>query len=124
MSVTIAQARDAEATDRILRGLPDWFGIEEAIDQYVRDTDDERLDSIIAYDRQVPVGIGLVRWPQPRSAEVHLLAVEAGNRRSGIGALLIQAVSDYARRHGAELLSVHGRTIVRERAIRTDSTLL
>lgn len=111
MPATVTQVRDAAATDRILRGLPDWFGIDEAIDQYVRDADDEQFDSFIAFDGRTAVGVGLgvclVSWPQPGSAEVHLLAVDARHRRSGIGALLIQTIADHTRRRGAKLLTVH-----------------
>ena len=105
--MSVAQARDAAATGRILRGLPDWFGIEEAIVEYERDTDDDRLDSFIAFGDQTALGVGLVSWPQPRSAEIHLLAVDAASRRSGIGTILVQAIVDHARKHGAKLLSVH-----------------
>lgn len=107
MTVTVGHGRDAAATARILRGLPEWFGIESAIEGYLRDTDNEALDSYLAIDGGIVVGIALVSWPLPSSPELHLLAVDAGHRGQGIGRLLVGSVAENVRHRGARLLSVH-----------------
>ena len=37
MTIRPMQRGEAETCEQILRSLPDWFGIEEALVQYVRD---------------------------------------------------------------------------------------
>lgn len=49
-------AQDAE---RILRTLPSWFGIEEALQEYVQDV--ERLPTFVARDGQTIVGFITIR---------------------------------------------------------------
>ncbi|CAN5237166.1 hypothetical protein BH11ACT2_BH11ACT2_14590 [soil metagenome] len=55
--VEIDRRQDPDATDRILRSLPEWFGIEEAIQHYVLSA--ARLDSFLAVRDGEVVGVAL-----------------------------------------------------------------
>ena len=48
------QSGDEHACERILRALPDWFGIEESLRRYVEDT--KRYPTILAADGDEPSG--------------------------------------------------------------------
>jgi ribosomal protein S18 acetylase RimI-like enzyme len=91
-------------TERILKLLPEWFGIEAANRGYVADA--SRLPSFAAFDGDEVVGICLVRHHTPVAAEIDLLAVPPALHRHGIGRALVDAVVDRLRRDGVRLLQV------------------
>lgn len=96
--------RDPVAVERILRALPDWFGIEEAILEYTRDA--ARMPTYLArWDGQV-VGTALVRRHFPESAEIHLIAVDPAWHRRGVGRALLAAAEQDLAADGVVLLQV------------------
>ena len=93
----VRDRRDPAAVQRLLRALPDWFGIEASTQEYVADA--ERLPTDLAYadDQEPAVGALLVNRHYPESAEIHLMAVDPAAHRRGVGrALLAAALSDLA----------------------------
>jgi GNAT superfamily N-acetyltransferase len=90
--------------ERILRALPEWFGLEEALVGYVRDAD--RLPTVVARAGDEIVGVCLIRRHTPVAAEIELLAVPPELHRHGIGRRLIERVVDDLRGDGVELLQV------------------
>jgi GNAT superfamily N-acetyltransferase len=90
--------------ERILRALPDWFGIEESLLGYVRDA--EQLPNVVARAGDAVVGVCLVRRHTPVAAEIELLAVAPDLHRHGIGRRLIERAVDNLRADGVELLQV------------------
>ncbi|WP_436532303.1 GNAT family N-acetyltransferase [Actinoplanes sp. HUAS TT8] len=101
---TIERRSDPSATGRILRALPSWFGIEEAVLDYVDDA--AVLPSYLAVRDSETVGVALVRRHFPESAELHLIAVHPQVRGTGVGSLLVAAVEDDLRADGVRLLQV------------------
>lgn len=102
--VTIEAGSDAAATERILRALPDWFGIESAISDYVAAAG--RLPGLVARLGAEVVGVALVERHFHESAELHLLAVAPEHHRSGIGRRLVAAAVTALEADGAALLQV------------------
>jgi GNAT superfamily N-acetyltransferase len=101
------------AVERLLRSLPDWFGIESAITEYV--TMARELPAYLAWpgtrhrvgeDDQHPVGALLAARHFPQAAEIYLMAVEPGMHRRGIGRLLVGALEADLVADGVELLQV------------------
>ena len=102
--MTVVELDDPEERsrlcERILRDLPEWFGIEEATAAYVRDVTglptfgigDDALLSLTLHT--------------PRSAEVHVMAVRRARHRQGLGTALLAAAEDYLRALGVEYLQV------------------
>jgi len=89
----------------ILRALPDWFGIEEAIVQYVGEID--RLPTFLAVgpgDRVL--GFLSVRQHTPYAAEVYVMGIRSEAQRQGLGRALMAAAEDYTRGLGVEYLQV------------------
>ncbi|MBA2415729.1 MAG: GNAT family N-acetyltransferase [Geodermatophilaceae bacterium] len=106
MSDVRVERRNApDAVERVLRGLPDWFGIDEAIRGYVGDA--ARLPSYLAVRDGSVAGIALLKRHFPLSAEVHLLAVQQNAHHQGIGSALLSAMEDDLSREGVQYLLVH-----------------
>jgi catechol 2,3-dioxygenase-like lactoylglutathione lyase family enzyme/GNAT superfamily N-acetyltransferase len=89
---------------RILDALPTWFGIPEAVDDYVAVAD--RTPSVIASVAGVDVGIVTVIRHSPYAAEIHLMAVVPEHHRHGIGRTMLGHVEAGLARDGVEFLEV------------------
>ncbi len=100
-------ARDPVAVRRILESLPAWFGIPEAIDEYVVAAANETYASTLAVEAEEVAGVALVKRHFPESAELHLLAVAAEARGHGTGRALVDHVARSLAADGCEYLTVH-----------------
>ena len=94
-----------DVVDRLLRALPDWFGIESSIVEYVDAA--RRLPTILAHGEEgEAVGVLLYEKHFPETVEVHLMAVDPAWHRRGIGAALVAETERLVRVDGARLLTV------------------
>ncbi|WP_439592401.1 GNAT family N-acetyltransferase [Microbacterium sp.] len=97
---------DPQATERILRSLPAWFGIEDAIVDYAAKS--TVLESYVSEDEHGDVvGVALFERHFPQSAELSLIAVHADHRGGGHGRKLVEAGEEALRRDGCQYLEVH-----------------
>lgn len=104
MTICAIRSNEAALCEAILRMLPDWFGIEESLVQYVRDC--ERWPTWIAWDGANPIGFVTYRPHFPKSGEIHCLAVVPQLHRTGCGRALVEHVADHARGGGVQFLQV------------------
>ena len=88
----------------ILRSLPAWFGIEEATEQYIEDTD--RLPTWLAWAGSEVVGFLTIRQHSEHAAEIHVMGVRPDMHRRGVGRVLVQRVEADLRGNGIEYLQV------------------
>jgi XTP/dITP diphosphohydrolase len=88
----------------ILRALPEWFGVEEAIRRYASEA--ESLPMFAAMEAGQAVGFVTIRRQTADSSEIHALGVRAGWHRRGIGRRLLAQAAIHARGHGAAFLVV------------------
>jgi GNAT superfamily N-acetyltransferase len=88
----------------LLRLLPDWFGIEEAILGYEREI--EHLPTFLAKKDEDVLGFLSLKRHTPYSAEILVMAVHPGVQRGGIGRALVEAAEGYARGLGVEYMQV------------------
>lgn len=70
----------------ILADLPEWFGIPEATDAYVRDVEALQMFACIVEDRAI--GFIALKLHNPFVAEAHVLGVKRKWHRMGIGRAL------------------------------------
>ncbi len=93
-----------QIADRVLRALPDWFGIEEALAEYVGQSQDMWLWA--AYAEGTPVGFLSLRQHNPYTWEVFCMGILQNFHRQGIGSRLVAAAERYCGEHRAEFLTV------------------
>jgi ribosomal protein S18 acetylase RimI-like enzyme len=92
----------ADRCEPVLRSVPEWFGIEEAIIEYLEVV--ERLPTILCTTSEEAIGFMSVEQHFPRSFELHVLAVRPEWHRHGVGrALLVEAENHVASSGGGFL---------------------
>ncbi len=101
--VALHETRSA-VCERILRSLPDWFGIPEAIADYARDVASLDTFGVIAADREI--GFAAVKVHNAHTGEIHVMGIEAAYHGRGLGKRLIAAVEEYLVRGGRRYLTV------------------
>jgi len=95
---------DAAACEEILRALPEWFGIESSIVQYVKDV--QAMETWVAEDAERVVGFITLRRHSKRSVEIQVIAVLASHHGRGVGRALVEHVEPGLRREGVALFHV------------------
>lgn len=104
--ITVLRRADPSGVDRILRLLPDWFGIGEAIVDYVEKA--RSLDSYIAVNEDDwTVGVALITRHFSESAELTLIAIHPLYQSSGVGRALIRFVEQDLRENDCRYFEVH-----------------
>jgi ribosomal protein S18 acetylase RimI-like enzyme len=88
----------------LLRMLPDWFGIEEAILDYERQI--EHLPTFLAKEDGRVLGFLSLKQHNPFAAEILVMAVHPQAQRGGIGRALVEAAEAHARGLGLEYMQV------------------
>lgn len=104
VSIRALLAGESAICERILRALPDWFGIESSLVSYANDT--ERMPTWLAVRGDEIAGFVTVRRHFPRAAEIHCMAVLPQHHRSGIGRRLVSFVAARCLDEGVEYLQV------------------
>lgn len=88
----------------ILRLLPDWFGMEEAILDYEREI--EHLPTFLAKADGSVLGFLSLKQHTPYAAEILVMGVHPDVQRGGIGRALVDAAEAHARGLGVEFMQV------------------
>lgn len=83
------------ACDQLLRSLPEWFGIESSIRDYVREV--EQMRTLAVCDDGLVVGFLALRPHNDTTMEIHVMAVHPDYHRRGIGAWLIHRAEEELR---------------------------
>src|SRR5436190_24279908 len=106
--MTVEEIADAEEKQRIcasiLRELPQWFGIEEAIERYVRTA--AELPMLVVKNGDGAAGFLALKRHSPHAAELYLIGVRPKLHRRGIGTALLETAEDELVADGVEYLQV------------------
>jgi GNAT superfamily N-acetyltransferase len=95
--------REAEC-EAVLRSLPGWFGIEEALVGYAKET--ARSPTFAVVDENVVIGFLTLRQHFERSWEIHCIAIRAESRTRGLGTELLNHAERWLIDRGADYLQV------------------
>jgi len=104
LAVRALTGAEKPGCEAILRALPDWFGIEEALADYVRDI--AVMETFGAFESDVLIGFLTLRQHFPESAEVHVMGVRQERHRRGIGRALLTHAESWLREQGVRWLQV------------------
>ncbi len=98
------QLNTAAVCTPILRSLPDWFGIEDAILNYSLEID--RLPTWLACESGQVIGFLSLKQHNPYSAEVYVMGVLQQAHHNGIGRAFMAEAEAWLREQGVEYLQV------------------
>lgn len=97
-------AEKEQITNRILRDLPEWFGIESAIKQYVNTVGPMHM---IVYEADGGVvGFSVLKTHNEHAGEIYVTGVLKPYHRRGIGRKLINGHIDEAKKRNLKFLQV------------------
>ena len=88
----------------ILEALPDWFGVPESREAYIRESGGQLL--FAAYDADLPVGFICLKETGKDTAELSVLGVLKEYHRKGIGRALFLQAKEAAIGRGYSFLQV------------------
>jgi GNAT superfamily N-acetyltransferase len=99
--LAVEEPRERSAVCReVLEALPEWFGIEDAVRQYVRDV--AELPTL-AVGRDAFLSLKL---HTEAAAEIYVMGVRPERQGQGLGTALVEAAEDSLRAGGIEFLQV------------------
>ena len=90
--------------ERILRDLPQWFGVETALRGYAADAG--VMPNFVAADGEETIGFLTLREHNPDTVEINCIAVVPGRHREGIGAALCDAAAYWWSARGGRIMQV------------------
>jgi ribosomal protein S18 acetylase RimI-like enzyme len=93
-----------QSCEEILRSLPDWFGIEEALVQYIQDLRD--LETFVTETEGRVSGFMAIRTHNRFSSEIHVIGVRPEFHNQGMGRALICHGEKLLRARNVEFLQV------------------
>jgi GNAT superfamily N-acetyltransferase len=98
------QLRLESQCEVVLRSLPQWFGIEEALRMYVADT--ARLPTFALSEHGAVVAFLSLMQHFPESWEIHCMAVHSNARHRGHGTALLAHAEQWLAEQGVKYLQV------------------
>ena len=99
-----AASEKRRITRGILEALPDWFGIEESREEYIRKSAD--LTFYAAYDGNQPIGFICLKETGKDTAEICVMGVLKEYHRKGVGKALFEEAKKAAVHAGYSFLQV------------------
>lgn len=82
----------SNVTDRILRKLPEWFDIEEAIVEYVEGVKDTKF--YVAYDLEKPIGFISIKHNTKYTSEIYVIGVLKEYQGKHVGKSLVEVANN------------------------------
>jgi ribosomal protein S18 acetylase RimI-like enzyme len=108
-TVTVAEVHSPSERSRIcaeiLRELPGWFGLADAVEAYVRDVADLPV-VVVTTDDGAPAGFLALKDHGPSASEIYVMGVRPGLHGRGLGTALVTAAEETLRARGVEFLQV------------------
>lgn len=93
-----------EITNYVLRKLPEWFGIEEAIVEYVKGVSDNDFFAVCC--DELPVGFLSIKYINEFTAEIYVMGILKGYQNKGIGQKLVCRCEEVLKSKNIKMLMV------------------
>lgn len=104
LQIIIDTAEKRKIARRILEALPEWFGIPEARENYIRESADEIM--VASFDNDAPNGFLCLKETGRETVELAVMGVLKEYHRKGIGTKLFEAAKEIAVEKGYSFLQV------------------
>jgi GNAT superfamily N-acetyltransferase len=108
MTFTIKEIFDenekTKICDTILRGLPNWFGIEESIIGYVAGVKGKPFYTVL--NDGAPIGFVSLLIHNSHTAEIYVMGIREQFHGQGTGRKLVETCEDFCRTRGMKFLTV------------------
>lgn len=88
----------------VLSSLPNWFGIPESNEMYIRDA--HLLAMFAAFDGETPVGMMCLSVHNECTCEIHVMGINPEYHRRGIGRRFVDEAKRFTAEKGAQILMV------------------
>jgi ribosomal protein S18 acetylase RimI-like enzyme len=98
--------------EHILRALPEWFGLEDPILQYIKDSNN--MPTLVARKVDRVVGFLILKQTFTETAEIHCMGILPKFHRQGIGKLMCEFLERNLKIDGVLYLQV--KTLAEQRA--------
>ncbi len=89
---------------KILKNLPDWFGIEEATEEYIETS--KSLPFFAVYHEDQPAGFIALKLHNAYTAEVYVMGILKEFHRQGLGKALVGEAEAFCLENSMEFLTV------------------
>jgi GNAT superfamily N-acetyltransferase len=89
----------------IIKTLPEWFGIPESNERYIREAASKDVFAVYD-DRQRPIGMIALCYHFQTTAEIWWMGVKPEYHRRSIGKRLFEAAKSRAKENGCRTLAV------------------
>ncbi len=100
----VDNAEKQKITRYVLEALPDWFGIPEAIEEYIKDSVEKIY--FCAYNENKPVGFLYLKETGKDTVELAVMGILKEYHRNGIGKMLFSHAQKAACEKGYSFIQV------------------
>ena len=104
IKIIVNEAEKPRIARAVLEALPEWFGIPEARESYIKNSADKPF--IAAFDGEKPVGFLYLAETGKATAELHCMGVLKEYHRNGVGRAIVEKAKRLAKCTGYSFLQV------------------
>jgi len=90
--------------EQVLRSLPEWFGNEASILEYIQGVRDKPLYA--AFDDDTPIGFVSVETHNSYTCEIYVMGISKAYHKQGIGKKLVEVCVNFCQSKNMEFLTV------------------
>jgi ribosomal protein S18 acetylase RimI-like enzyme len=94
----------SEVTEKILRDLPEWFGNEKSLIEYIEEVRDKVF--YCAYDGEDAIGFICIKSHNEFTADIYVTGILKQYHRQGLGRRMVSIAEEYLKESGYKFFMV------------------